>query len=100
MEISTNTGNHLNRREGLMEKPKRLKYFDLHDMYNADEMDTYLAQKEKEIGELVIKEIEYFYVDCHEDGSYSCDPSCNQLIDEIKHRVQSALNKHKTINES
>ena len=84
-----------------MEKPKRLKYSDLHDMYNADDMDTYLAQKEKEISALV-GALEFIY---NKDSHKKCyDAEDVKYIfasryHDFREKAASALNKHKTINE-
>ena len=72
-----------------MEKPNKIGRAGL---YWADEMDTYLAQKDKEIGELVSiintlnMELKIF---CKDTGSIT-----HGMV-----RAKSALSKHKTINE-
>lgn len=76
-----------------MEKPEKKYTQDSEDewgisgeyYYNADEMDTYLAQKDKEISELV-----------------EVLESANDLLNAlgcVHLKTRSALNKHKTINE-
>ena len=65
--------------------------------YNADEMDTYLAQKDEEISELVnalmyIQERDYI----EKIGDVE---TLRKWIHEFRVVAESALNKHKTINE-
>ena len=45
-----------------MEKPKRLRYSDLHDMYNADEIDAYLDYLAKTITETIAKDVTKHYL--------------------------------------
>ena len=55
-----------------MDKPKRLKYLDLHDMYCADEMDEFL---------------ETFIEDCEQNYDGSID-----VFTYIKDRLEIGIN--------
>ena len=79
-----------------MEKPEKIYDDGQPVYYDADEMDTYLAQKDKEISELV-DALEYLIGILEEHKENGC---CESNINKKElSDAKSALNKHKTINE-
>ena len=90
-----------------MEKPKRqtAPFFDrlICEYYDADEMDTYLAQKDEEIRELV--DVLEGILNDTDSGCPMCDSGVlrnkekEHWDDCVYYIAEQALNKHKTINE-
>ena len=88
-----------------MEKPRKRTsvsifsntgMFKKDNFYLADEMDTYLAQKDKEIGELV-EALERVSIPLCGSPSEWGKKELADIINTKAELAKSALNKHKTI---